>query len=338
METRKNKQTNCKFTTSVSEFSDGNLLQTYQITRNISEGKKEPKDRSYLVILFIFMIFYFFCIVLCLCRKMAIYFFNRRNILFRNFLLQNEISSITNEYFPDNIPIHFLFINSCVIDNDNALAIFPIGVDVYHIFEDSILISNHKLKNIKFYRKLYFKTMLEYRKEKKWFGWISEKFVQQNKKKNGNIMPNDIDSYADLINLESAFTRKWLFNNNFIIRKALKLKRTTSCTLRITIELLEFITNPSFFDPLNEIFMFCLLNSMSISIFVYKFENDRLHIEDSKYFMFEDYCAFQVVAYLLEVISKKSGPHGIQKMIKKIDNSNNKIKIFRNDHIVDIEI
>ncbi|ELQ76345.1 hypothetical protein THOM_0657 [Trachipleistophora hominis] len=230
------------------------------------------------------------------------FIFGKLNRNFTKKMQTNEIKSIKRDFIPDNALSSFVLMNSCVVNGENCLSVFPLLNDVHLVLEkDTIL--GPEVDDRLYYRKNYFETMMTYYKEKSKLRYIPVSNVKT----------------------RSIFEMGW-FTKTFRNTKKNRYSLLTAAN-----NFVDTVLHKSTFCQPDETFLFAVLSRYYIDVIKYNFTGERFVFDRSFSFYFERGLASESFSYIVDALSKKLSGQQIDNLIQTIDNEDKKIKMCLNE-------
>ncbi|ELA46823.1 hypothetical protein VCUG_01667 [Vavraia culicis subsp. floridensis] len=225
--------------------------------------------------------------------------FGRRNKNFTEKMKSEGIRQIKKEFISDNALSSFVLMNSCVINGENCLSVFPLLNDVHLVLEKDTVLGS-EVKDRLYYRKNYFEVMMLYYKERSRLRYIPV----------SNVRKHNIFGM-------SGFTKSF---------KQSKKNRYTLLTSAINF--VDIVLHQSTFGQADEAFLFCVLSGYYIDIIKYNFIGERFVLDRSYSFYFEKGLASECFSFTVDALSKKLSGQQIDSLIETIDNEDTKVRMY----------
>lgn len=191
----------------------------------------------------------------------------------------------------------YILMNSCIIDGEECLAIFPL-LDVSAIFETSMTFHS-ELKDQPYYRHKYFKTMLAYFRDRRVLRYVPARNISR------HIMA-DARFAFDILQ----FTRL-----------------STGSPLVSSLNLVSMVFGRHTFVQHNETFIMCILSASYVDVVKYDFSGDQFVMDRTCSFYFPDGLAVDCFAYVLDALAERAGVAAIDAMMRTLDNSGRKMRM-----------
>lgn len=225
--------------------------------------------------------------------------FGRRNKNFTEKMKSEGIRQIKKEFISDNALSSFVLMNSCVINGENCLSVFPLLNDVHLVLEKDTVLGS-EVKDRLYYRKNYFEVMMLYYKERSRLRYIPVSNVQKH-----NIFGM------------SGFTKSF--------RQSKKNRYTL---LTSAINFVDIVLHQSTFEQADEAFLFCVLSGYYIDIIKYNFIGELFVLDRSYSFYFEKGLVSECFSFTVDALSKKLSGQQIDSLIETIDNEDAKVRMY----------